>query len=71
MKKAKKLLGRLLLLAAGIYAGLFAIFYFDLDGKLLFRWVEPLLIRHYDSMERRDPLSVGYDTNKSKRENDQ
>ena len=64
MKFIWKFLRRLLLIAAAVYAGLFAIFYFDLDGKLLFRWVEPLLAAHYDNMERRDPLSVGYDTDK-------
>ncbi|MBQ7737800.1 MAG: hypothetical protein IJT62_08215 [Oscillospiraceae bacterium] len=64
MRKLKKILGKILLIAAGIYAGLFVVFYFDLDGKLLFRFVEPLLVRHYDGMKRRDPLSVGYDTGK-------
>ena len=43
MKKGKKLL----MAAAGglgaLYAALFAVFYFDLDGKLLFYVVEPFL----------------------------
>ena len=56
MKKAKKLL----LAAAGgltaLYAGLFAVFYFDLDGKLLFYVVEPFLKKHYDNMPRRDVM---------------
>jgi len=61
MAKFFKILWKVLLIAAAVYAALFAVFYFDLDGKLLFRKVEPLLVKHYDKMERRDPLSVGYD----------
>lgn len=64
MKKGKKLL----LAAAGglaaLYAGLFAVFYFDLDGKLLFYVVEPFLKKHYDNMPRRDVLGVKYDVDK-------
>jgi hypothetical protein len=61
MKTFCRIFGKILLIAAAVYAALFAVFFFDLDGKLLFRWVEPLLVKHYDKMERRDPLSVGYD----------
>ncbi len=61
MLKFLKILWKVLLIAAAVYAALFAVFYFDLDGKLLFRKVEPWLVKHYDKMERRDPLSVGYD----------
>ena len=60
MKKLLKILLKVILIAAAVYAALFVVFYFDLDGKLLFRKVEPLLVKHYDKMERRDPLSVGY-----------
>ena len=56
LKAAAKVLG----LLAALYAGLFAVFFFDLDGKLLFYKVEPLLAKHYDRMKRRDPLSVDY-----------
>ena len=59
--KILKVLGKLLLIAAAAYAALFAVFFFDLDGKLLFYKVEPFLVRHYDRMERRDPLSKRYD----------
>ena len=59
--KVCKVLGKILLIAAAVYGALFAVFYFDLDGKLLFRKVEPFLVRHYDKMERRDPLSKRYD----------
>ncbi len=52
----KKLFGVL----AVIYAVLFAVFYFDLDGKLLFYVVEPFLAKHYDKMERKNPLDMPY-----------
>ena len=34
-------------------AVLFTIFFFDLDGKLLYYVVEPFLKKHYDDMERK------------------
>lgn len=52
------------LIGLGVYAALFAVFFFDLDGKALFYGVEPFLCRHYDRMERRDPLKQKYDMNK-------
>ena len=64
MKKGKKLLLRAAGGLAALYAGLFAVFYFDLDGKLLFYVVEPLLKKHYDNMPRRDVLGVKYDVDK-------
>ena len=39
-------------------AVLFTIFFFDLDGKLLYYVVEPFLKKHYDDMERKDTLKV-------------
>ena len=59
--KVLKTMGKLMAILAAVYAGLFAVFFFDLDGKLLFRKVEPMLVKHYDKMKRRDPLSVRYD----------
>ena len=64
MKKVWKIVGTVLLAAVGVYALLFAVFFFDLDGKLIFRKVEPLLVKHYGKMERREVASVAYDTNK-------
>ena len=46
--------------AALVYAGLFVVFYYDLDGKLLYYVVEPFMKKHFDNMERRDPHSVPY-----------
>ena len=63
-KKAKKA-GRVIRKTVGIlgalYAGLFCVFYFDLDGKLLYYVVEPFMKNHFDNMKRRDPLTVPYE----------
>ena len=61
MKKAKSKLGKIIgkiiggVLLANI--ALFLVFFFDLDGKLLFNVVEPFLKKHYDNMERKDVLT--------------
>ena len=60
MKFVKKAVG----LGAVAYAALFAVFFFDLDSKLLFNVVEPFLIKHYDNMERPDVLKTPYDMDK-------
>ena len=64
--KAKIL--KALLLAFGANAALFVVFFFDLDGKLLFHVVEPFLKKHYDSMERRDMTKSPYEINTPKYE---
>ena len=64
MKKVLKILSKVLLIGLGIYAALFAVFFFDLDGKLLFNVVEPFLKKHYDDMERKDTLQMPYDMDK-------
>ncbi len=64
MKRVLKILSKVLLIGLGIYAALFAVFFFDLDGKALFYGVEPFLNKHYDRMERRDPLKMTYDMDK-------
>ena len=64
MKTLFKILGKVLLIAGGLYALLFVVFFFDLDGKAIFYGAEPFLAKHYDKMERRDPLKVPYDTDK-------
>ena len=64
MKKLFKFLFKLVVIAAGVYAALFVVFFFDLDGKAIFHFGEPLLVKHYDKMERRDPLKKAYDIQK-------
>ena len=61
MKKFLKVIRKILSIGLFAYIGLFIVFYFDLDGKLLFKYVEPFLVKHYDEMERRNPLEVPYD----------
>lgn len=56
-----KVFGKLFALLAAVYAVLFSVFFFDLDGKLLYYVVEPFLVKHYDRMERRNPLDMPYD----------
>ena len=61
-------IGKFLLKLFGILfianALLFVVFFFDLDGKLLFNVVEPFLKKHYDDMERKDALKDLYDVDK-------
>ena len=61
-------IGKFFLKLLGIFiaanAALFVIFFFDLDGKLLFNVVEPFLKKHYDNMERKDVLKMPYELNK-------
>ena len=58
--KALKIIKTTAGIAALAYAGLFLVYYLDLDGKLLYNVVEPTLVKHYDNMERRDPASRPY-----------
>ena len=64
MRKVLKILKKVLFIGLGVYAALFAVFFFDLDGKALFYGVAPFLCRHYDRMERRDPLKQPHETTK-------
>ncbi len=63
-RKLGRLVLKLLGLALLANAALFAVFFFDLDGKLLFNVVEPLLKKHYDNMDRKDTLKAPYDMDK-------
>ena len=60
--KAKLL--KALIALFGANALIFVVFFFDLDGKLLFNVVEPFLKNHYDKMERKDVLQEAYDMDK-------
>ena len=61
-------LGKFLLKLLGIFVvanvALFIVFFFDLDGKLLYNVVEPFLKKHYDNMPRRDVIQEAYDMDK-------
>ena len=60
----KKFVTRALGVGAVAYAALFAVFFFDLDGKFLFNVFEPFVKNHYDNMERKDMLKMPYDIDK-------
>ncbi|MBR2583280.1 MAG: hypothetical protein IKD61_07785 [Oscillospiraceae bacterium] len=64
MKKIKKALLKFCLIFVLLNVGLFVIFFFDLDGKLMFNVVEPFLKKHYDNMERKDALKEPYELDK-------
>ena len=63
-KKIWKLFFKLLRVFILANIVLFVVFFFDLDGKLLFHVVEPFLKKRYDTMERRDVLQEAYDLDK-------
>ena len=60
----KKFVKRALVLGGVTYTALFAVFFFDLDGKFLFNVFEPFMKNHYDNMERKDMLKMPYDMDK-------
>ncbi len=64
MRKLFSILGKIFGILLSVYALLFAVFYFDLDGKLLYNVVEPLLVKHYDRMPRRDMTKTAYNMGK-------
>ena len=64
MCKISKFLLKLLGIFIAANVLLFIVFFFDLDGKLLFNVVEPFLKKHYDNMERKDVLQEAYDMDK-------
>lgn len=67
MKKSCKILrviGKIIGIAAVAYAALFAIFYFDLDGKLLYYVWEPYARKRFDSMKHKDATKMPYAMNK-------
>lgn len=64
MNKFFKFILKLAGILFGVFAVLFSVFYFDLDGKLLYYVVEPFLKKHYDNMERKDVLQTPYETDK-------
>ena len=64
MCKFAKFLLKFLGIFVAANALLFVVFFFDLDGKLMFNVVEPFLKNHYDNMERRDMVKEAYDMDK-------
>jgi len=60
MKCIFKILGKILGIFALLYAALFAVFYFDLDGKFLYYVWEPMMVKRFDKMERKDMTQTPY-----------
>ena len=60
MKTIGKFFFKLIRLAVIVYGILFAVFYWDLDGKFLYYIWEPLMIKRFDNMKRTDTLKTPY-----------
>ncbi len=56
-----KIIGKIFKILALVYAALFAVFYFDLDGKFLYYIWEPLMIKRFDNMKREDNTKMPYE----------
>lgn len=65
MKTIGKILFKILGIAALIYGILFAVFYWDLDGKFLYYIWEPMMIKRFDNMERKDATAMPYSMKES------
>ena len=60
MKTIGKFFFKLIRFAVIVYGILFAVFYFDLDGKFLYYIWEPFMIKRFDNMKRADTLATPY-----------
>lgn len=60
MKSFLKFSGKLIGFASVIYGLLFAVFYWDLDGKFMYYIWEPLMIKRFDNMKRPDNTTIPY-----------
>ncbi|MBQ1547212.1 MAG: hypothetical protein IIZ61_02355 [Lachnospiraceae bacterium] len=56
----KKFVINLLKILGITYVILFIVFFFDLDGKLLYYLWEPNAVMHYDRMKRKDNTLTPY-----------
>ena len=65
MSKILKFFFKLFRIATLIYGILFAVFYFDLDGKFLYYIWEPLMIKRFDNMKRPDATAMPYSMKES------
>lgn len=69
MKKCKckcfKVISKIIGIVLLANIALFAVFFFDLDGKFFFNIYEPFMKKHYENMQRKDVLKDSpYDVNK-------
>ena len=55
MKAIGKIIGKIVLVFLGLFAAAFSIYFFNLDMKAT-ALMEPILMRHYDRIERKTYL---------------
>jgi len=60
MKTLFKIIGKIIAIASAVYAVLFVVFYFDLDGKFLYHVFEPMMVKRFDAMQRKDIMNTPY-----------
>ena len=60
MKSFFKFIGKLIGFLAIVYGILFAVFYWDLDGKFMYYIWEPLMVKRFDIMKRADNTTIPY-----------
>ena len=60
MSSVFKFIKKLVKILAVIYGILFVVFYWDLDGKFMYYIWEPMMVKRYDNMERRDGTVIPY-----------
>ncbi|WP_034444771.1 hypothetical protein [Butyrivibrio sp. AE2032] len=65
MKTLFRFLFKILKIAALVYGILFAVFYYDLDGKFMYYIWEPLMIKRFDNMKRPDATAMPYSMKES------
>lgn len=53
MNKVLMILFKALLGAVGAFAVTFVIYFFNLDMKFMSKFVEPILLKHYDKIPRK------------------
>ncbi len=53
MSKALKILLTVLLGTVGAFVVTFVIYFFNLDMKFMSKFVEPILLKHYDKIPRK------------------
>ncbi len=65
MKTLFRFLFKIIKIAALVYGILFAVFYYDLDGKFMYYIWEPLMIKRFDNMKRPDATAMPYSLKES------
>lgn len=60
MKGFLRFLKKLIGICLFIYGILFAVFYWDLDGKFMYYIWEPMMVKRYDNMKREDNTKIPY-----------